>query len=451
MRTHSRYYDEYREEVARVRDALRGQKAIKRQGQIYLPRPDGLSEAQYKNYKERALYLGVAERALSGLTGIALCKDPVVELPERLTPMLEQTTVDGNNLDMLTEWVLKETLSVGYSALLLDFPRDGNTSLSLPRIAKYMAEEILDYKIEMRNGLRKLTYLRIQEGIEDFAEDDKPERHIVLTADPVYTYQVFEKRGEDGFVEVDGIVPTVNGDVLTYIPVVFPSPTNTDVHTEKPPFADLCDLSISHFQNSADLEHMLYLTASPTPYTKGPLNEKNKPTAIGAGTIWHLGADGDAGFLEPKGGGIAHLREHMQRKEEQMASIAARFLTDGTMNRNETHETARLRTSGELSLLRGSIRSTEVAIRKLLRWAAEWTLSDPDEVRFDMNKDLLTTSIDPSMLSELSKALMAGQISYKTFVENLQHAELIPEDRTPEDEKELIELDGFDPVSDDET
>lgn len=66
MRTHNRYYDEHREEVARVRDCLRGQKAVKQQGQIYLPRPTGLTSQQYDAYRERALYLGVAERAPPG-------------------------------------------------------------------------------------------------------------------------------------------------------------------------------------------------------------------------------------------------------------------------------------------------------------------------------------------------------------------------------------------------
>ncbi|MEM7677864.1 MAG: DUF4055 domain-containing protein, partial [Myxococcota bacterium] len=440
MRIQSRFYDDYAQEVCRVRDCLDGQRAIKRQGQAYLPRPDGLSHNQYQAYLTRALYLGVAERALSGLTGIALRRDPVVELPERLAPMLESATVEGNSLDMLVEWTLKETLSIGYSLLLLDFPRDGNTSLSLPNVCKYRAEEVLDYRVEIRDGVRKLTYLRIQEGVDDFSDENAPERHIVLEADPVYSFRILERTTPtDGFIEVDAVIPQVNGQPLFFIPAVFPSPANLDPTPEKPPFADLCDLSISHYQNSADLEHMLYLTASPTPFTKGPLNENNKPTTIGAGQIWHLGSDGDAGFLEPKGGGISHLREHMAKKEEQMAAIAARFLTDGTMNRNETHETARLRTSGELSLLRGAIRSTEVAIRKLLRWSAEWTGTDPEDVRFEMSKDLLTTSIDPKMLSELSKALMAGQISFKTFVENLQAAEIIPRNRTVDDEREMIE------------
>lgn len=363
-------------------------------------------------------------------------------MPERLTPLLESITIEGNSLDMLTEWVLRETLSIGYSCLLLDFPRDGNTSLSLPYVATYQAEEILDYRIEIRDGVRKLVYLRLQEGVDDFAQEDAPERHLVLEADPVYMVRVIERtKAPDGFVEVDAVVPQINGQPLTFIPCVFPSPANIDPTPEKPPFADLCDLSISHYQNSADLEHMLFLTASPTPFTKGALNEKNKPSSIGAGTIWHLGADGDAGFLEPKGSGIAHLREHMEKKEQAMAAIAARFLNDG-MNRNEQPETARLRTSGELSLLRGSIRSTEVALRKLLRWAAEWTGNDPQDVRFELNKDLLSVSIDPKMLSELSKSLMAGQISYRTFHEQLQAAEIVPRDRSADDERDMIAEDG---------
>ena len=430
------YREEYRDEVLTVRDCLKGQRAIKKQTTLYLPRPDGMTASQYANYLERASYLGIAERALSGLTGIALRRDPIVALPPRMESMRDLATVEGNSLDMLTEWVLRETLSIGYSCLLLDFPHEGTTSQTVPYVASYTAESVIEYKVAVRDGRRKLIYLKLQED----SSAGEPERQLVLRADPYYEVQYLERDGT-GFVEYEAFTPSINGRPIDYIPAVFPSPANLDPGPEKPPFADLCDLSISHFRNSADLEHILYLCASPTPYTTGALNEKQKPTSIGAGAIWHLGADGSAGYLEPKGGGIQHLREVMGEKKEEMGAIAARFIFDG-MNRNEAPETARLRTSGELSLLRGSIRSTEAAIRQLLNWAAEWTSSDPDAVRFEMEKDLGLNTIDAKLLDTISKAVMAGQISKHTFIEALQRADVVSRDRSIEDELELIEIVG---------
>src|SRR6056297_1367255 len=155
--TYSKYYQDFTRAVIKVRDCLDGEYQVKQQGQLYLPKPDGLDAVQYAAYKDRAMFLGVAERALSGLCGIALRRDPMIALPERLVPMIERMDLEGNSIDMLVEWTLRETLSVGYSCLLLDMPRHGNTVLTTPHVVRFDAEDVIDFKFDVRDGRRKLT------------------------------------------------------------------------------------------------------------------------------------------------------------------------------------------------------------------------------------------------------------------------------------------------------
>lgn len=74
---------------------------------------------------------------------------------------------------------------------------------------------------------------------------------------------------------------------------------------------------------------------------------------------------------EISGEGTRVTREAMQDKEQRMASLGARFITDG-MNRNEAVETSRMRSRSETALLFSAVAMVEAGTQKLLQWAADW-------------------------------------------------------------------------------
>jgi len=137
-------------------------------------------------------------------------------------------------------------------------------------------------------------------------------------------------------------------------------------------------------------------------------------------------------------------REAMTDKEQRMASLGARFITEGA-TRNEAADTARMRHRGENALLHSSVEMVEQGLSKLLRWAAEWTQpGTADQVVVKFHRDFLSMQADPQMVAQLLKAWTAGAISHETFVTNMKKGELIPADRSFEDEKGKIEEEGGD-------
>lgn len=445
-RIHHAAYDLRSAQVAKVLDALEGEEQIERQGQLYLPRPSAMSADDYEAYLKRAHYFPVAERTLRGLSGIALSHDPQVTLPKALTPLIENATFKGHALDVLIETVLNEVLSVGHIALLLDFPATGNTALSTPYVSMFKAQTIYDYREEVVDGRSRLVMVRLcEDEFDDFDDDGRDvERHLVLTlVDGIYTMQRFEVDGKELVPITDPVVPLVNGAPLTEIPIVFVSPYDLGAEPPKPPFLDLVNVSLSHYRNSADLEHALFLTSQPTPWVSGNLNEDQKPSALGSGAFWVLPEGAQAGMLEMQGHGIQHLREVMGTKKDEMAALGARMIHEG-LNRNESAQTAKMRGRAEMSLLQGAVRMTEAAMRRLLRWAALWTTANPDEVVFEMSRDFVSVEMSGQDVVALVKAWQSGAISHMTLIENLQRGEIIPADRSVDHERMLIESEAPD-------
>lgn len=114
------------------------------------------------------------------------------------------------------------------------------------------------------DGRKRLIMLRLHEFNEDL-EDSGTEQHLVLELEPALTIRRFHvSRTPDGKqmqMQVgEDIVPVIGGAPLFYIPAVIFGPYNLSPDTERSPMLDLVDVNVAHFQNSADLEHALWMT-----------------------------------------------------------------------------------------------------------------------------------------------------------------------------------------------
>ena len=134
-KVYHRTYQEYREGWDRIRSAIRGQDRIHQEGQMHLPKPEGMTTDGYAAYVRRASFYGVAERTLRGMVGAVTRNAPILTLPPRIASMKDMATFEGNSFDVLLEETMAEVLSVGRIALLLDYPRSGATPTSAPFIS----------------------------------------------------------------------------------------------------------------------------------------------------------------------------------------------------------------------------------------------------------------------------------------------------------------------------
>lgn len=445
----------------KVRDAIEGEERIKDRGTLYLPKPRGMHRTDYANYVERGNFYGVADRTLRGLTGLVFRVDPVLELPDKLEPLRGSMTSEGFTANQVLREGVREILSLGRYGVLVDMAA-APSATGLPYLATYKAEDIFRWEERTIDGQRKLVRVVVREEEETSDEETRVILRELAIEDGVYVQRVFEEveterdgrstaqisRNEDTdfisgqFQQVgEDVIPRVQGRPFSDIPFWFVNVYDLRPRTDKPPMLDLVHVNLAHWRNSCDYEHGLYLTGNPTPFVFG-IPKQDKPKAIGAGTIWHSeNKDVKAGFLEFTGQGLEPLRQGMRDKEDRMAELGARVIKDVERD-NVTAETTRLQTRAETSILVAGVDSVTEAFQKALEFAAFWAGADQSEVSLGLNSDFIETRLGPEELKALVASWQTGAISRQTLHEQLQEGEIIPPDRSLDQELEFIEQEG---------
>lgn len=452
----------------KVRDALEGEERVRERSTEYLPRAGGMKKKDYQNYLQRASFYGVADRTLRGITGLVFRIEPTITLPPMLEPLFNEATIEGFTMNQVIREGIREALSIGRYGILVDMS-EAPTASGLPYLATYKAEDIFRWEEATFAGRRRLTRVVVREEMETHDRHTTTIlRELILARPDVATVQgvplgayiqnVYEEvetervtktvslfgRSEDidllsgSFQLVSTSVPTVNGLPMFQIPFWFVNPFDMRPRPDKPPFLDLVNTNMAHYRNSADYEHALYLTGNPTPYLFGVPRE-DKPAGIGAGTLWFSDSkDANAGYVEFSGQGIGAQRQAMRDKEERMAALGARLIKD-VERPNVTAETTRLQTRAETSVMISVVQTIEEAFTKALRFAAGWARADADAVKVRMNRDYVETRLSSNEIMALVQGWQAGAYSKKTLHEQFQSGEIIPPERTFEEEQELIE------------
>lgn len=432
----------------KIRDAIEGQDAIKDGRETYLPRVSpGQSESEYEAYLCRAVFYNATGRTVDGLKGAMFRKPPVVTVPASLSALTEDTDGQSTPLEVLCNRTATEILSVGRFGILIDMPETTGPRPSV-RLLPYTPEAIWDWRVEDK----KLVFLVLHEEVD--RQDNEGFGHVAVEQllvlrliNNVYSAQRFEKKrvaapdGQGGevmkFMPLDlPMTPQVRGKSLDFIPFVCFAPADLTFDVVKSPIADLIDINLSHYKTNADYEHGSHHTALPTPVISGMDPDHKSPLPLGPTEAWKLPMGAKAEMLEFKGEGLNTLEKSMDRKERLMVVLGARLLED-QKKQTEAVDTHRIRHSGENSILASIADTAGRGLTKALQIAADW-MAVTGEIVVTINKDFFDQPFDGPMLDSLLKAWMSGAISHDTYLFNLQESELLPPERTIDDEKELI-------------
>lgn len=434
-------YNAYAPQWQTVRDAVAGEDRIKAAGTAYLPKLGGQEQDEYNSYVKRALYFEATARTLDGLTGMLFRKEPQKDVPGAIEPYLDDMDMAGRSALAMAESAAQNVLQVSRHAILVDYPQgvDATTQAEAeragvrPYAVEYAAEDILNWRTERTGGIQKLTLVVLHETVHEVAEDGfgvnlVTQYRSLSLEEGQYVQRVWRKdQDKTEWVVVDELRPMMNGAPLDYIPFVFINPTGTTPDLEQPHLLPLANLNISHYRTMADLEHGAHFTALPTPYATG-VSDKEMPEAIGPTAQWIFSSsDASVGLLEYTGQGLEALEKRAQSKESQMAVLGARMLAP-EKKQVEAAETAAIHRSGENSVLASISRSVSEAMGRVLRIMADWS-GQSGEVQYELTTDFTPGNIEPQTLTALLQALQAGQISQRSFLYNLQAAELLPPDK----------------------
>jgi len=445
-------YQKYVPVWTRTRDAVKGARAVKEKKHEYLPVPDnssgderkGTETVRYRQYIKRAVFTNFTGRTKNALVGAAFRKNPNFELPELVDYLSRDATGDGLSLIQLAKDELSNLLETGRSILLVDYPPapDGLTVEQIQMldlraaIIPYSAEAVINWKTDTIAGRKMLTMCVLAETYldpeDEFSHESKTQYRVLRLRDDGYTQQLYR---EDRAV-TDEIYPKkADGSVWQEIPLAFIGSKNNDPTIDEAPLADIADVNIAHYRNSADYEESCFLTGQPSLFLTHSLSpeqfQQYNPQGIKLGSrAGHvLGETGGATLLQADPNNL--VMEAMKNKEASMVMIGARIITDRAGN--ETAEGARIRFASENSVLGDLVNNLSQGIAQAIEWVCEFMGAQADDVEFQINDEFYDKSVDPQLIMSMVTLLDRSIIAEKDIFDRLKSAGVIDPERTLEE------------------
>ena len=411
-----------------TRDACKGQEAIKRAGERYLPEPaidaDDTEKVRYMKYLGRAYFLGVTGRTRDALIGMIFRKEPTYTMPDSMLPILENADGSGASLIQLAKEAAGEILETGRFAFLVDYPSadpniDAETEARLglrPIISTYPAESLINWKTDIINGRTVLTLAVLLETRNKPSDEfdtttfEKVYRVLRLT-DGVYTQQLYSEQGEA--IE-DEIIPLqANRQPFDHIPLHISGAQNNRADVDDSPLFDLAVLNVRHYQVTADHGENLHIHGQVTVGITSDMSFEAFKVANPNGVQWGANKGiflGETGSLQtataPES---SSLRVALQDLRDEMVNIGARIITG--QGQNETAEAARLNAASESSVLDMMVGNLGEALEAALEDCARFMGIDPDGILFQLNREFFDQKLDAQTIMSIIQLGDVGIIS----------------------------------------
>ena len=481
----------------RMRAAIAGEDAIKAAGKRFLPELDGQEPDEYAAYLQRATFYGATGRTKVALVGALWRKAPRVEFPA--PDVLKRIGKAGRSFDDLAKEASDQDVSIGRVGMLVDVPEVDN---GRPFITLYCGERIINWRFgENKAGEEVPVEIVLSEEVEErdpkdqfkvayverfrvlrlgFAEApvgsdgkvnapiqeyiDSRVREADLT-EPYYYQELWAKvqgaPGEKPQLVLDRIIiPWMNGGrLLRGIPFECVNAEGLGLEPQQAPLDALSASNLSHWRNSADLEHGAHYTALPTACVSGVNMDEEpegaaydgpvtKATAavqrpkgglkIGSVRAWVFpNPAAQAWFLEFTGAGLGAIRQLMEDKKKEMAALGARLLEEPATKGVEASETVRLRQVGERSVLANVSNTLSQGLTRILQHVATW-LNLSGKVSVTLNDDFDTSGMDPGLLASMILEVQGGLMSWQTLYFNCERKSMYPPGWTMEKEAAAI-------------
>ncbi len=405
-----------------VSDCVIGEKAVKYRKEKYLPRPNPSDKSQtnkdrYEQYLARAMFVNYTGRTLRALIGSVFRKDPVIELPSTAEYLAEDASRNGITLKNLIKLSTAETLKTGRAGLLADYPQAeegltlAETMANRAYVIHYDAKDIINWHVN-QGGQLDLVVLRESEEVQEGTEFNyvrEPRYRVLIMVDGEYQQWYYDEGG----VRVWEATPRKSdGSTFNELPWSWIGSEDNDEDLDIPPLADIARVNIGHYRNSADFEETSFITGQGTFHIDiGEMSPEQFKEANPNGVMV-----GSRGGIQTRGGKVEIVQgdpntlpdKAMSRKEEQMVAIGARIIQD--TSGTETAEAARIRHSGENSMLATVVQNVEAAYLRIMGYIGEF-MGVTQDASIELNRDFFDSNLSAQDVMAIIQSGDAGIVA----------------------------------------
>ena len=390
-----------------VNDCVNGERKVKSKKQRYLPKPNAGDKSQenedrYTSYMARAQFVNFTARTKRALVGSVFRKKPIVELPNALEYLREDASRNGVKLKNLIKTSVGDVLEAGRAGLLSEYPQSeegltlADTMKDRSYLIHYPSRQIINWHVS-QGGVLDLVVLQEQEEVQQetvFDYSTEPRYRVLILVNGVYEQRYYD----DGGVMLWASTPKdLKGQIFAELPWSWLGSEDNDDSFDIPPLLDIANINVGHYRNSADYEESSFLAGQPMLHidigeTSPDLWKEENPNGVLVGSkrgIITRGGKMELVQAEPNN----LPNEAMKRKEEQMVAIGARIIQDSTGV--ETAEAARIRHSGDTSVLISIVENNEAGYERVLKFCARFMGADEETIEVGLNRDFFDSKLTP--------------------------------------------------------
>lgn len=439
-----------------IKDCIAGSAVIKAKKTQYLPQPNPTdksaeNEARYAQYLQRAVFYNFTARTLNGLVGQVMSEDPALELPAVIEMMKDDIDGGGVSFVQQSSRALALVTAHGRGGLLVDYPKvEGATTQAQlkagevrPTIALVEPWDVINWRVVQVGGKAKLALVVIAEQYvtnDDGFEQQWDPQWRVLRLDEqglcVVEEWIVDPNNKDEFIikplKPDGqaqYAPTDSkGQRLDYVPFQFLGAVNNDPNPDLPPLADMAELNVAHYRNSADYEEACYICGQPTPVfaglTEGWVKDVLKGSIqLGSRSAVPLPEGGTAQLLQVEENSMP--KEAMKDKEAQAVALGAKLVQTQDVQRTATEVNAdRAAETSTLATIANNVsEGYEKAFGLALAFVDVSQVpedgSDTKTITVELNTDFVVNHMSPEERAQLIAEWTAGAITDEEMRLNL--------------------------------
>ena len=428
-----------------AKDFNEGEYAVKGKREIYLPRLNNQTPAEYAAYLKRATFFNGIALTVTGLMGSLFRESPELNIYpvsrsasansstaqpepvaltdqelETLKPKFDKSHISKDHLSYMNffKQVAKEILLTSRCGVLVDLPTIPSSTPE-PFCVFYCPENIINWRWRDTGKsliLDQVILVESKQQTEAFGISDQllfrvlqldangHYEQLLITPSPA-TPNILEAATQQR------IVPLLKGEPLDFIPFQFFGSSINTPQINTMVLKDIMSLNNSHYRSYAEVEHGRFFCGMPTYWVKGAglskgvgmpgpasadsVGQSNStPFVVGPNNIWLLDTEDDVGILEFKGSGLTYLESALEQKQAQMAAMGSKLLVQNRRAAGIPTTMLELAQLGEQATLLDIANNLDEGLSTVINWMLKFaSLDDTYVAKVSMNKDFEPSEI----------------------------------------------------------
>jgi hypothetical protein len=412
-----------------IEDLVEGTSKIRGKARIYLKQEPREEDESYDVRLSRSVcppYYLRMERMLAGM----LTRKPVrlSDVPDNIEEELFDVDLEGNNLTNFVYNISRLCIRYGHVGVLVDAPAEGGRPYWIP----YTPRDIIGWRTEIQNGLRKLTQLRLTERIVkpkgSYGEETIEQIRVLEPG----TFRIFQRNEDGDYKQIDE-----GSTSLDFIPFSVAYSNKVGIYESRPPLEDIAELNIKSYQIQSDYDNQLHISAVPMLAFYG-FPAAAEEVAAGPNEALSLPEGSSASYIEPNGNSFTAQEKRIDKLEYQINELGLAAILGQKMSA-ETAQSKRIdRSQGDSTMMVLSQQIQDL-LDNCLKFHAAYEKQNIAGTTF-VNRDFVDTSLEPNQIDALLKIYAAGVIDQEELLKKLVEGEVLSEDIDIEEMLDRTEL-----------